>query len=73
MKKIYDDLKLVEYTADEAKDAAGFTGDFRRETLVLKDMTHRQFIAFFVLYPKKLAELMQIIRQIDDDRNGFIT
>ena len=73
LKKIYDDLKLAEFVADEAKDAAGFTGDFRRKTLVLKDMTHRQFIAFFVLYPKKLAELMQTIRKIDDDRNGYVT
>lgn len=36
-------------------------------------MTHQQFIGLFLMYPKKLAELMHYIRDIDEDKNGFIT
>jgi len=71
--KIYDDLKLVDEASDDAKDAAGFTGEFRRGTQQLKYISKRSFISFFKLYPKKLAELFHLVRGIDDDRNGYIT
>lgn len=73
LKKIFDQLQLSELETDEAKDAAGFTGEFRRAAIDLQHISQEQFISFFVLYPKKISELMLAIRGIDSDRNGFIT
>ena len=60
-------------TEDDAKDAPGFTGELARAPIELKQMNSSQFISFFVVYPAKLSEMMTIIRQIDKDRNGYIT
>ena len=58
---------------DEAKDAPGFLGEFIRDKQDLKEMSVDQFTGLFAVYPKKLAELMHYIREIDEDRNGFVT
>ena len=52
---------------------AGFTGEFIREKQELREMSLDTFIGLFAVYPKKLSELMQYIRDIDQDRNGYIT
>lgn len=72
-REAYDKLQVEEFTEDDAIDAAGYTGNFRRE--VNKNavqISEREFVAIFEKN-NKLDTLMEMIREIDRDHNGYVT
>lgn len=70
---MYEQLHIPENEEDDAIDAAGFTGNFRREVPVQQlQINVFEFIDVFKK-ENKLAELMETIRLIDRDHNGYVT
>ena len=71
---MYKNMQLEENEDDEAIDAAGYTGNFRRGDDKGKKvmMTEIEFIDILVA-DNKLEELMKTIREIDKHHTGFVT
>mmetsp|Transcript_33653 Transcript_33653/g.51934 ORF Transcript_33653/g.51934 Transcript_33653/m.51934 type:complete len:184 (-) Transcript_33653:1607-2158(-) len=76
IQELISKVSLGDNEEDDAKDAAGYTGDIHRHLkeryIKHKQITMDQFIAM-VRQENKLRELFQIIKTIDKDHNGFIT
>jgi len=73
VQNMYNKLDVVENEADDAIDAAGYTGNFRR--VLAKDLQFITQIEFIEVFKgeNKLGELMRIIQTIDRDHNGYVT
>ena len=71
--KMYETMHVEEDEADDAIDAAGYTGNFRRS--MPSNMTEITEQEFFKVFKDndKLGELSFIIRNIDKDHNGYVT
>lgn len=60
------------YGDDEPQDEAGYLGQFYREKETLVQITEKEFIQI-VVKNNKLAEIIRTIKEIDKQRNGFVT
>ena len=66
-------MHVVEDEGDDAVDAAGYTGNFRRS--IPKNQSEISEQDFFQVFrdENKMGELAFIIRTIDRDHNGYVT
>jgi hypothetical protein len=73
---MYKKVKLTEMDGieDEPQDVMGFLGlaSWMREKKVLKPITESEFIKLF-MQNIKLKEVMLSIKEIDKDKNGYVT
>lgn len=69
---MYEELEVSDNEEDDAVDAAGYTGNFRRDEKSLVPINETQFMEVF-RKNNKLAQVMQMIHEIDKDCNGYIT
>jgi Ca2+-binding EF-hand superfamily protein len=57
---------------DIAKDPAGYFGNFHRVKHQLEPISEQDFLNVFI-EDNKMQKIMNLIRFIDKDKNGFIT
>lgn len=57
---------------DDPVDVSGYTGQFHRAKRHLIPISDVEFI-LLMLRKNKLAEMMRKIKNIDKERNGFVT
>ena len=70
---MYNKLDLHEPDKKEdAIDASGYTGIFNRKKKILKPITEEKFIEF-MSKENVVKDIFLRIREIDKDRNGFVT
>jgi hypothetical protein len=69
---MYEDLEVSDNQEDDAVDAAGYTGNFRRNEKDLVPISETQFMEV-IKNNNKLAQIMSMVREIDKDHNGYIT
>ena len=70
---MYNKLDLHEPDKKEdAIDASGYTGIFNRKKKILKPITEEKFIEFRSK-ENVVKDIFLRIREIDKDRNGFVT
>ena len=62
----------VEDPTEDAVDAAGFTGQMNRVKRKLRPISEGELVALF-LRENSLHEMSRMIREIDKERNGFVT
>ena len=71
--QMYDKMHVVEDEGDDAIDAAGYTGNFRRSMQANQvEISEKDFFQVFK-NDNKMGELAFIIRNIDRDHNGYVT
>ena len=69
---MYEDLEVSDNEEDDAVDAAGYTGNFRRNEKDLVPISESQFMEI-IRNNNKLVQIMSMIYEIDKDANGYVT
>lgn len=70
--KMYDKVNVYEKGQDVAEDPAGYTGQFVRVKQVLEPISTKEFLQCFIS-DNRMLQISNKIRQIDKDRNGYVT
>lgn len=69
---MYEDLEVSDNEEDDAVDAAGYTGNFRRNEKDLVPISESQFMEI-IRNNNKMVQIMSMIYEIDKDANGYVT